>query len=715
MPDCPKDKLILYDGGSTQSELLGEFCHLTRPDPIKTSSNRLTVVFMASSSHGSTRHGFRAHYRSLTESTTPPPPSCGGLLGGSTGFFNSPNWPLTYSVNFACEWNIALSNTNAIIEISFDDDFGLGGQMPDCPKDKLILYDGGSTQSELLGEFCHLTRPDPIKTSSNRLTVVFMASSSHGSTRHGFRAHYRSLTESTTPPPPSCGGLLGGSTGFFNSPNWPLTYSINFACEWNIALSNTNAIIEISFDDDFGLGGQMPDCPKDKLILYDGGSTQSELLGEFCHLTRPDPIKTSSNRLTVVFMASSSHGSTRHGFRAHYRSLTESTTPPPPSCGGLLGGSTGFFNSPNWPLTYSVNFVCEWNIALSNTNAIIEISFDDDFGLGGRMPDCPKDKLILYDGGSTQSELLGEFCHLTRPDPIKTSSNRLTIVFMASSSHGSTRHGFRAHYKSVTLPPPTIAPTPSTTAAPNLQLPQCGRGLRRLTSTSGSLQTQNWPNSPYATNIMCDWDIECPVGTTISIRFEDIFRVAGRMPDCNKDQLRISGCDGMNYGPYCQLTVPEPFSTTCNTVHVTFQAGSDRGATRTGFKLNYVCTVPVVPTLSPQCGGGKKSLTASSGSIQTLNWPVNPYPINTECIWHINCPSGVEIDFESDFRVAGRMPGCSKDQLEISGCGNNFGPFCHTTRPDRIGSTCSKVKVLFRSGIGRGTTRIGFKLNYRCL
>ena len=201
----------------------------------------------------------------------------------------------------------------------------------------------------------------------------------------------------------------------------------------------------------------------------------------------------------------------------------------------------------------------------------------------------------------------------------------------------------------------------------------------------------------------------------INIQFEDSFRVAGRMPQCTKDKLRISGCGGMNYGPYCHLTPPEAFLSTCNAVHVSFQAGLERGPSRTGFKLSYVCTNPIVPTLSPQCGGGEILLTATSGSIQTLNWPDQPYSINTECSWNISCPLGVEIDFETSFRVAGKMPGCSKDQLNISGCGTNYGPYCNLTPPKPISTPCNNVNVSFLSGNGRGISRTGFKLNYRCM
>ena len=38
------------------------------------------------------------------------------------------------------------------------------------------------------------------------------------------------------------------------------------------------------------------------------------------------------------------------------------------------------------------------------------------------MPVCPIDQLILFDGDGTLNQLLGVFCHLTRPDLIRTTS-----------------------------------------------------------------------------------------------------------------------------------------------------------------------------------------------------------------------------------------------------------------------------------------------------
>ena len=288
------------------------------------------------------------------------------------------------------------------------------------------------------------------------------------------------------------------------------------------------------------------------------------------------------------------------------------------------------------------------------------------------------------------------------------------------------------------LPPGTSLPriqtsataTPTTIATkPNSGVPtvstNCGGGPQTLTDSSGSIQTPGWSQVAYPINTICNWKIECPSTQQVQITFEESFIVAGRMPDCSKDKLTFSGCND-NYGPYCHTTAPEPFTVQCNGVDVLFDAGNGRSDTRTGFKFNYECVVTpttIAPTtiapvtLSPNCGGGPQTLTDSSGSIQTLDWNQVAYPINTICNWKIECPSTqrVQITFEESFIVAGRMPGCPKDQLTFSGCNENYGPYCHTTAPEPFTLKCNEVDVFFNAGDGRSDTRTGFKFNYECI
>ena len=107
------------------------------------------------------------------------------------------------------------------------------------------------------------------------------------------------------------------------------------------------------------------------------------------------------------------------------------------SCGGRFREASGSFNTPDWPLRYpSEDFHCEWVIDIENmtSDSIIEISFNEPFGINGRDP-CPTDYVEVLDGVEENSPSLGRHCFLTRPQPIATSSNRAKVVFQGSSLH----------------------------------------------------------------------------------------------------------------------------------------------------------------------------------------------------------------------------------------------------------------------------------------
>ena len=97
--------------------------------------------------------------------------------------------------------------------------------------------------------------------------------------------------------------------------------------------------------------------------------------------------------------------------------------------------ASGSFHTPDWPLRYPFeNFRCEWVIDIENMNSdsVIEISFNEPFGINGRDP-CPTDYVEVLDGVEENSPSLGRHCFLSRPQPILTSSNRAKVVFQGSS------------------------------------------------------------------------------------------------------------------------------------------------------------------------------------------------------------------------------------------------------------------------------------------
>ena len=119
------------------------------------------------------------------------------------------------------------------------------------------------------------------------------------------------------------------------------------------------------------------------------------------------------------------------------------------SCGGTHNDVNGSFHTPHWPQRYPFeNFRCEWVIDIENkTDSIIEISFDEPYGINGQTP-CPTDYVEVFDGVEEDSASFGKNCYRHRPLPIMTSSNRAKVVFQGSArARTASRVGVSVAYK----------------------------------------------------------------------------------------------------------------------------------------------------------------------------------------------------------------------------------------------------------------------------
>ena len=144
-----------------------------------------------------------------------------------------------------------------------------------------------------------------------------------------------------------------------------------------------------------------------------------------------------------------------------------------------------------------------------------------------------------------------------------------------------------------------IVTSPNTTTPPTTPptLPQvsfsdtCGNEtITAPTGLNGSLETLNWPHEIYPFNVDCEWKLKCS-GTRngIDIIFNNSFRVAGKMPSCEKDFVKVVSC-GTTYGPFCHLQAPNPLRNLCTSdTKVLFHSGSTHGRTRTGFHIDFFC------------------------------------------------------------------------------------------------------------------------------
>lgn len=128
------------------------------------------------------------------------------------------------------------------------------------------------------------------------------------------------------------------------------------------------------------------------------------------------------------------------------------------------------------------------------------------------------------------------------------------------------------------------------------------------------------------------------------------------------------------------------------------------------------CPPVVLPKL-PLCG---EILTAETGSFTSPNWPLT-YNTNEECEWIIHipdCSKGIAIEFDG-FSIAGRMPGCDKDQVTIKegmyGDAKSFGPLCHLSIPAPMTLSSNMARVVMSAGPSHGRRRLGFSATYHAV
>ena len=128
-------------------------------------------------------------------------------------------------------------------------------------------------------------------------------------------------------------------------------------------------------------------------------------------------------------------------------------------CGEILADDVGSFHSENWPQTYPVNVVCEWEITLPNPRLVLEIRFNNTpFGLAGKMPQCKRDwvKVHSMDTNRTILSTWGPYCGFGTPPPIYTRTSSAVVQFHSGFKHGNSRKGFKVYYQAleVCMPPP---------------------------------------------------------------------------------------------------------------------------------------------------------------------------------------------------------------------------------------------------------------------
>lgn len=175
--------------------------------------------------------------------------------------------------------------------------------------------------------------------------------------------------------------------------------------------------------------------------------------------TAASPLTTTGTAATTFQATPPDHPTTPPDYLTTPTNLPTTAVPVEYVCGGILTDDVGSFHSENWPMTYPVNVVCEWEITLPNPMLVLEIHFDNNpFGLAGKMPQCKRDwvKVHSMNGNRTVLSTWGPFCGFDTPPQISTKTSSAVVQFHSGFKHGSSRKGFKVYYQAreVCVPPP---------------------------------------------------------------------------------------------------------------------------------------------------------------------------------------------------------------------------------------------------------------------
>eukprot|EP00794_Sanderia_malayensis_P003246 gene3246-3727_t len=576
--------------------------------------------------------------------------ACGGTFTAINGSFTSPLYPARTPTTADCAWKLQVS-PGSVVSLSFTN-FNLLSSSS-CSSAYVEVRDGSSQSSNLIGRYCGSSLPPTVSSTKENMYVRFYHSAS--TTSAGFKAIFGAV----------CDNTITYTQGYIASPRWPLNYPNRQSCTWKIVLAPGRRIA-VRFTD-FDLEDHST-CRYDYLEARNGNSPTSPLVGRYCGTQAPSPFSSSSNLLYLKFNSDSSVNG--RGFRLYFDGG------PAGGCGGVFTASNQqqYITSPNYPSNYANNAVCTWVINAPNGHSI-KANFTDfqlERGFGG----CNTDYVELRDGATSADTLIRRYCGTLNTFAVYSHGSSLYIRFRTDGS--VVRKGFRLGYQM-----------------------SCGG---ELTATTGIIRPPT-VNNQYLPNQNCTWQISVTSGTSVRVSFSS-FNIESSA-SCSNDYVLIRNgiaADSPVLGRLCGSSIPAVIMSTNSKISVQFVTNGAVQAA--GFLLNYTQFIR-------GCGG---SLSINDpvviGNLTSPNYP-NHYPVNTECVWTLNVPTGdnveftfVDLDIESHSR-------CVWDYVELRDGGSvsspSLGRFCGSSLPNirRYVSSGSQLVIKLRSDTsitGRGFT-----------
>ncbi|XP_063226608.1 cubilin [Bacillus rossius redtenbacheri] len=623
---CGYEKLELYDGGTQNSRLIGQYCR-RMPSSQFTTDNMLYIHYMTNTSVP--HNGFKANISMAT---------CGGTLRGNRGVIMSPGYPGRYGQNLDCEWRIVASPDHYLL-ITFEELFVQDSE--NCTADSVSLYQifpFNSSGSEL-GKWCGYSKPGAIQTAGNEAKVIFHSdgrSDTFGE-KNQFKISYLSSRE-------SCGGNLNTPDGIITNPNYPYSLSYRRYCVWIIKVPKGRRITAEFLDFDFA--GDM----FSSFITFFADTGYRSVLEVFHPTSTPTTVESPSNVLKVYYVSYTMNNVGHRGFKLSYSSNK------PALCGGDLDGSSGVISFPPTPFNFSTYF-CEWERVSPDThNETLALKFDR-VTIGFKPESFQQSYIAVFKG----DEMFYKIRNNISVPTFVLSPFRLT-KFQVMRYKRAGPVSFQMHYSSH----------------------RCGGIL------SGPEDTVTSPNFPdnYPPDTHCAWSVNYPEGQAIQIHFKTL----NMEPVCENDYILIFTGPSQNSpqrGPFCGNSVPSNITVLSNKLLIEFHSNSQ--VQGQGFKI----------ILGPVFGGCGGVLHDINREIATPNFP-GLYKNNAECVWEMIHQQGytLQLNFIERFFIE-ESPNCENDYVEafdnVNDVWVSLGKACGPRAPQPYRSTSNKMRVIFRS------------------
>jgi len=216
--------------------------------------------------------------------TTPAPTSAPGP-SPTSGEIQSPDYPDRYPHNQNQTWNLEVA-AGETIELTFES-FDIESHR-NCAYDYVLVSYGSVEQ-----KYCGSTKPDPVISSGNTMTVTFH--SDYSVNLNGFKATWK----------------VAETSDKIQSPNFPENYPINVDETWNLEVA-AGQKIKLTFDS-FDLEANYY-CSYDYVQVSFGSVEEKH-----CGSTKPEPIISSGNNMTVTFH--SDYSVNHAGFNATWEAV----------------------------------------------------------------------------------------------------------------------------------------------------------------------------------------------------------------------------------------------------------------------------------------------------------------------------------------------------------------------------------------------------------